>query len=586
MNNPKSFEPIWSIDKLTSTNPKAGLVLTLTLVLILIASLLATALVYSARQSLTTVEEWKNYDNALFAAQTAAEKVKSNLHKGFADYHKSTYSWNNIYWIEDHAPDYSLDGTLSSFLTDANVQLDYSNAVISVVVSNGTVTGVFDARRVPITVTATATIGNKTRRIQEVFEYMLTKSTVFDYAYFMNNFGWMYGVNVNFNGDVRSNYDFDWRPNSRSRLNGCSITGPDSVNLNPHRVPIGETAIDYSASSRNGSSRPFYHPDATNATYTFDKGYDPNEGGTHLNGQARLDMPYIGDLNEYKDYARHENGTLSQAGSVLVDAVYDGVGPSGDAEASDNGTLVLIGTIANPIELNGPVVINGDVLIKGYYTGQGTIYAGRNMHVLDDIIAIDPPVWNYNDTADNFENHTLPDNLDRDFLGLCSKGNLTLGDYNDSYNRYIADTYADGDFVAPYPVSSFDADIGYAQYQEDGKWMFNGDYTAVFGEKSDGTPRKYYESSLSDDLFNALNPSAEISHVDALVYNNHLTTGTWRDGVINGGFICRDEAMAAKGKMHMNWDPRLGSDQDNGFRPFLPMKLAPSKTITWKEIAL
>ncbi len=588
MNNRRLSKPTSSTNNAPSADPKAGLVLLLTLILVIVTATLSTALLFAARNSTRTVRRWTNYDNALWAAQTALEKVKSQIHEGFEEFHKSTYSWNNIYWIEENASDYSISNiTLGALISNAVVHLDYTNARLSIVVSNGTVTGAFDARSIPITVTATATLGDSTRTLEEVFEYKLTRSTVFDHAYFMNNFGWMYGVNLVFNGDVRSNFDFDWRT-SKGALNANSFAAGENLISS---IPLSYSEAEYIAAG-NPFARPLKHPDSTNAAFTISKGYDPTTGGSTINGATPIKMPYIGELSDVVAYAHHKAGTISQGGAVIVDAFYDGVGPSGVAGAPDEGCLVLIGTPADPIVINGPVVIEGDVLIKGYYTGQGTIYAGRNAHVLDDVIALNPPQWSPNDTEDNYNNNTLPNNLAADFLGLCSKGNLTLGDYRQSYNQYIANKYGAPPFTHEYEVSASDAAIGYAQYQKaNGDWYFDGDYTATFGEKCDnanpanGVPRKYYESSLSDDLFDSLNPSARIQQFDGLIYNNHLTTGTWDyNSAINGGFICRDEAMAAKGRLDVNWDPRVGSDQDNGFQPFLPMRLAPSKTITWREV--
>ena len=56
-----------------------------------------------------------------------------------------------------------------------------------------------------------------------------------------------------------------------------------------------------------------------------------------------------------------------------------------------NGSVVLIGTAANPINLDEDIFVTGDVVIKGYITGRGAIYAGRNMYIAGDIITKNPP---------------------------------------------------------------------------------------------------------------------------------------------------------------------------------------------------
>jgi hypothetical protein len=50
--------------------------------------------------------------------------------------------------------------------------------------------------------------------IDQTFNLQLTRSSVFDYAYFVNNYGWMYGFSneqLVMNGDARSNGDFEFR---------------------------------------------------------------------------------------------------------------------------------------------------------------------------------------------------------------------------------------------------------------------------------------------------------------------------------------------------------------------------------------
>jgi hypothetical protein len=55
--------------------------------------------------------------------------------------------------------------------------------------------------------------------------------------------------------------------------------------------------------------------------------------------------------------------------------------------------LVIVGTDDYPIRINGPFVADGDVIIKGVVSGQGTIYAGRNIHIVGDIWYGAPPEW-------------------------------------------------------------------------------------------------------------------------------------------------------------------------------------------------
>lgn len=563
----------------------SGFVLTSALMLLLIALLIAGSFVFAARQSGPRVTAWQQYDETLLAAQTAMESIKADVYMRFKDYHEITYSWNDINWLKDHAAESSADGSLSAIAGIPGCP--YDEAQIHSTVTTSDVTGSYDEQVLFVTVTVEAEWKTVTRKIRETVCYRLNKSSVFDHSYFINNYGWFSRVDMVVNGDIRSNYDVDLNSSSLI-LNGSSYAGGvNAVNRNPG-------AWNWNTYKNNSYSeyfRPAGHVDMNknNPDSEWEYGYDPYTVSIHDN-TAQLDMPYIGDLSDYKYYAQKKGGQISINGSVVADAVYDGTGPSGVEGAADEGCLVLRGTQENPIVINGPVVVDGDVIIEGYYTGQGTIYAGRNVHIIGDLTAVDPPKWEQPDTAVNFRENTLPDNLQKDFLGLCAKGSVVIGDYRSSSFASGVSAYIQPPGTSAYEVSATDADIGYVSYAENGTNYFNGDYTATYGEKcSDsnpaaGVPRRLYESSLSDGAFGALSPNGKIRTIQAMLYNNHLTVGYFdQNAMVNGGIICRDEAMILNGRLYLNWDPRVALSAD--FTPYLPMELKPAETIVWTELA-
>jgi len=68
--------------------------------------------------------------------------------------------------------------------------------------------------------------------IEQTFDLALTRSAVFDYAYFVNNYGWMYGFSneqLVMNGDARSNGDFEFRYGSGGPpvINGSIYASPN-----------------------------------------------------------------------------------------------------------------------------------------------------------------------------------------------------------------------------------------------------------------------------------------------------------------------------------------------------------------------
>jgi hypothetical protein len=575
-----------------------GFVLTAVLMLLLVGSLVAGAFMISARQTQRTVERWQNYDECLFAAQLGMEKVKSNIYTNFENFNSFTFSWTNTYWLTQNAHKFSTNGTLATIIGPDSM---YAGAVISAKVTNSSVIGTFESQTLYVTNTVTASWRGVTRTVEETVRYILTKSEVFDYSYFINNFGWFDNVDMIVNGDLRSNYNMSLN-STKLVLNGNCYAATNKV----LQTPTKWTYAVYSNNLYHGYYRPGFNVDLNinNSASVWSNGYNPNTFRT--NTPVKLEMSYIGNLDDYRYYAQEKGGTISNNNGLIVNAVYSGMGPSGYTNAEDRtgltgysnsadwGSLVLVGTSNNPIRINGPVVIDGDLIIKGYYTGQGTIYAGRNIHVIGDVIATNPVVWKHPEASlSSFTNTTLPANLTKDFLGLCSKGSIVLGDYNEATFDSSVATYLHPPFTTNYEVTATDTDIGYVSFKRGVTNYFNGNYTNNFGYKvgalgTNTAPRRYYESSISDAKLLSLSPQKEIGWIDATLYNNHLTvgklkgTGTKTNIFVNGGIICRDEALLPTGRMYLNWDPRIAMDTE--FRPYLPMGLKPAKTILWREL--
>ena len=578
-----------------SSKRNEGFVLTGALMLLLIGIMVAGSFLFISQQSRPAVVRWVRHDQALLAAQTAVERVKANLYNNFQVYHMQSNTWSDLTWVVANASSQSISNTLLGTVLGTNrfyayqVPCAYSNAIITATVRSGQiVTNVLDERSVMVTNTVSATMNGVTRTIEETVCYVLHRSKVFDNSYFINNFGWFYSVNCVVNGDIRSNEDNDLRSSSLV-LNGYAY----AVGMNDVNTPYTTwTWNTYTADANSPFFRPNFYvdPTRTNSGTLFNFGFKGSS--VTSNGASRVEVPPIGNLADYIDLAQQKNGTIQTGTVVVVNNYFNGTGPSGVTNAPDKGSLVLVGTAAKPIVLNGPVVVAGDVLIKGYYTGQGTIYAGRNIHIIGDLTAVNTSQWPKPDTATNFNNVTVPANLQKDFLGLCARGAIVMGNYNSSdfQTGLLSQHYLEPSFVGTNTVSPMDADLGYVSFVSNGVSYFNGDYTANDGGKqcgdtvaTNGVPRSYYQSSLSDTKFNSLFPSGSnwVSRIDAVIYNNHLTTGLLKDATINGSIVCRDEAMLLSGRAYFNWDARLGVES---FRPYLPPTMEPADTIQWREL--
>ena len=336
--------------------------------------------------------------------------------------------------------------------------------------------------------------------IEETIRFAQQRSQVFNNAYFVNNYGWFNGGSSTYvNGDIRSNGDM--KLSNAVNVNG-HIYAARNDSLGTSGVPgiiygdAGTTVgnmhdlATYKSSTKYGTANRARPLELDPITGGINKGgyaapdtvgddsSDPAKNSRlHPNQQFSVEMPYIGDLSsndsDYREWAQELHdadpnmSTIKKGGQTLVSVYYDGVGPSGEEyfydadgnqiQAPDYGAIVLVGTATEPIEINGPVIIPNDVIIKGYVKGQGTIYSGRNIHIVGDIIYKNPPQWNNRSTSGT-------NNKNKDLLGLMAKGNIVLGNYTDSSWRSGIETYmTSSTYVPAYDCDTSDAAIGYPE---------------------------------------------------------------------------------------------------------------------------
>jgi len=459
--------------------------------------------------------------------------------------------------------------------------------------------------------------------ILERFSFASDNSSVFKNAYFVNNFGWFQGSGCTANGDVRANGDM--RVDS-----GCTVNGNIYAAANEELGSLG-VLLDsngnlcygqmqaFSAYNSGASSRTRPTKKNADGVITWMDGYDApsklvtttgrestmlrcyasnvNNGNWNDIVAKGIEMPYISDLSIYKEYARQKGGTLTyteytktasgslKAGSrKTVNAVYTGTGPSGDAALADNGALVLYGTQTSPIVVNGPVVIPSDIILKGYVKGQGTIYCGRNIHVVGNVQYVDSPSWSHPNSVNPQSEYNA--NAGKDLVAYMAKGNIVFGNYADSgsSSRYGGSSswYSDispyisrTPYVQEYICDESDQDIGYPRVAR-GETKFCGDYTQSDGGQRVTTSttstrsgwgytttytyvngsRKYYQSVCDEKIISSLY-SSSITRFDGVLYNNHGIFGRLGACTFNGSLICRNEGLIYSDSLVLNWDIRL-----------------------------
>ena len=497
--------------------------------------------------------------------------------------------------------------------------------------------------------------------IAETVRFAQERSKVFNNAYFVNNYGWFQGSGCTANGDVRANGDMYL--DSSCKVNGRVYASRNTeLGVNGDITNYGKMDNKSTYRSTTYGTSNMARPLSTDpVTGTKNNGgYDaPDTATTQIlkdrikaNQPLSVEMPYIGDISsgesEYRAWAQELHNknpnmsTIKQNGQTLVSVFYDGAGPSGlstvtdskgnEVTAPDYGSKVLIGTQQHPLEINGPVIIPGDVIISGYVKGQGTIYAGRNIHIVGNIQYMNPPSWAGKSTSGG-------SNATKDMLGLMAKGNIVMGDYTVSSWLSSINTYLTSQpYVQQYACDTSDAAIGYPE-------TFGGSYAAVehvsgtdfgkcqsagladyvpggydadtgrFGKMREvgtgqyeqkqvynsrtrryewqnieitapGTTydRKYYESVCADSEVSSR--CSTITRIDAVLYNNHGIFGKLGQCTINGSLVCRNEGLQYSSKLYLNWDIRLysGSSEsvDNDQVGLAKASDSPPSTVDWR----
>lgn len=609
-----------------------GFVLIFSLVVALCSGLILAGTLgyvsYAARQSAAAAAQ----SSCRLAAMSAIEKVKDDVYRAFKARNGNrsvlgvrVYDWFTTSWsataIGSGGYRVDFDESLNPLRAQMQGFTDIRVRLRSAPVNNGS--------RAEVTFFATASrmTGNGipvSVTLAERVSFGVDRSKVFDYAYFVNNYGWFEGSTITANGAVRANGDMSL--SQSPKVNGDVYAAVNEELGVLGNITNGQGEMDpkgtylgmqYGTSNR---ARPLQRE-------ADDGGYNAPDTVTAVDRAARLhgnlaeglDMPWISGLNDYIEYGKELKSWLRQGGKYYINnassgdpnyGYYQGTGPSGDPTLPDNRALVLEGTQSNPIEIHGPVVVSNDVVIKGVVTGQGTIYSSRNIHIVGNIQYKDAPSWaNKEAAAGN-------GNSQKDLLCLAAKGNIVMGDCTSSswLDTTLKRVLTQQPYVQPYACAQaddgswIDGDIGYPKA---GKTKFEGNYTAADGgskvvetpvyrqewngrrwqnvldhyDYSAGTGRRYYDSVVAPTEISKR--ASSITQIDAVLYNNHGIFGKLGQCTINGSLVCRNEGLIFSGKLFLNWDYRLYSGSpENVMNQLVGMPLGTGKPIvlSWQEV--
>lgn len=504
-----------------------------------------------------------------------------------------------------------------------------------------------------------ADTGEPRKTIDVTAEFRLSRSRVFDYTYFINNYGWMKGFQQNWlyvNGDMRSNGNFDFIDGTGT-INGSIIASANDklipgaaglINKSPYKWTDSEyrNAINSSSTPHRDRMRPAYDQakHGTIGTSNFENWRDMvfesdgsivgqkafgavmedssgsrswiNNGSTDTttlldprptDEVIMPDLRDFGDVNDapdlggqrfarskayvdekayYKDGSPNPNHKDNPAAQneflangdpnpyykgAFVD-VWDS-SQNKYVRISSNGVVsnsaLLVGTSSKPIRIHGPVALKGDAAIAGFVSGQGTIYASRNIHIIGSVKYSNPPNFRGNDPA------LVEQSVEKkDFLGLAASESIIMGDTTN--------------FGSTYPLKYMTPPFTKPRLDEDGNTVpaYNATATDSYGIKK-------YQSLLqfgSTASTYASVASGGVNQIDAILYTNYVgggNVGTSGGGMtLNGTIISRDESIVTWSlPIRMNYDNRI-REREVTKQPLIDLDLPRSPTIlksTWQD---
>jgi hypothetical protein len=423
-------------------------------------------------------------------------------------------------------------------------------------------------------VLASATYDGQTRTIRaEVVKD--PPARVFDYEYFLNNWGWWWGSTITGNGDQRTNWDFDFKYNPRVNghvyANGNVVSDGNVIDTSDPNPPLQGTAHD-----------------------------DP-EG--YIHGRAdRLQMPNLKDFGEYAAKALAHFDPVAGTNRLVA----PGVTINGVHSTAAAGRGVYLDGTTTPITINGTVVVHGDVVIKGQIQGQGTLYVGGNLYMAGDVTYVDgpnfstPPASMSPEDRDNW----VANSADSSLVAFAVRESIFQGRVNDSGWKsrvYDNSSYglknvgAEANLGRDGILHTADDGVNYLDTNGDGapdsSWydadadgvvdgvmdyatqiqMTNARANLIDGyPKVGSTPRSFNDLSTSD-----------FNRVDGILYCNHAY-GAWSNKsnfVFNGSLICRDEAWIFRNTNTMVYDERVHSRYNNDPNALVDLGLPPASRV-------
>lgn len=427
------------------------------------------------------------------------------------------------------------------------------------------------------TVTAEAQYNMKMSKVQAVVTY-LPASPVFDYEYFLNNWGWWWGGNITGQGSQRANWNFDFQ--GGPTVNGLLLASGD---ITSYGNPVNLT-----------NNLPFGGQAASDAVDMV------------FSDVQRISLPNLTSFNLYAT-----NALTNQYGGIWVGT--NQVVPGVWTNAAQPG-LYLTQSNGAPIIVSNTVVIPGDVVIQGKITGQGTIYVGGNLYVAGNITYANGPDFSVNPETEDLtaRDQWVLANTGKDLVAFAVRGSVVGGDVTSGDWNYYCYTGMGGnswgmEYCGDERTLGADGIPHTADdnipYQATNGWSNASQYvdaqgmTTAFDADGDGFIRGPYNyntdfnmTSLRASLISGYPvdtkkvplpysqmASANIGLVEGIYYCNHgfpmLVGANQSSMTFHGTVVSRDEAIVSYAPIAFVYDSRANSRYCNDPNRYIDLNL-------------
>jgi hypothetical protein len=429
-------------------------------------------------------------------------------------------------------------------------------------------------------ITSSAQVNAKVRTIQAQIS-VRPVSQVFDYEYFLNNWGWWWGSTITGNGAQRANWDFDFRDGPT--VNG-SIYAADQVDED--EVPI-----------QNYATAPFGGLAGANPTNYVHQ------------GAPRVTMPNLLNFTNYIATAMANTssnglwiGTNEIVAGALSNQFTPNPGGNGGNQSPQTG-LYVVGTTSQPITVKGTVVIPGDLVIQGVVTGQGTLYVGGNLYIANNITYANSPNFSTvpETEAPSVRDAWVAQSATNDLVAYAVRGSILAGDvtnpdwidycydYPGSGLQYVGDeSHLGQDGIANTPDDNtpfLHADGTMSTwYDADGDGIMEGNYNYNTDINMTATRASYiknYPTANGSPVAYSQVATDNMGTLQGIFYTDHAAAMRMDqdNAIFNGVIVSRNEQIVFQVNLDLIYDSRVNSRYDNNPNQFINLGLPWGKPI-------